>query len=673
MKKCYLFIPLLLFCLAGCAQNEQRRGYLPGKIPIDASRWYQLTNASNGLDELFDGDCQQKPNTGYNKLVPHYESWYPLKEGETMRIDSLKWYCYRTIDAPHPVTLYVIDSNWKRIEIGKFTGKQAATWYGPEADKANHFAFANPISGFRYLVLDSWGEFPAELELYGKYMPPSATAKLKTTSTKLSNLFGINAFEWDFEDPKNPMVLDAARLKPMSNFTGFRHYLDWGQLEPEQGRYTFAPVRNGGWNYDTLYRWCQDERIEVLACLKTIPKWMQESYPEGKRNAENIPARYGAEITKPSAYVEHGRVAFQFAARYGGNSKLDLELVRVDTTSRWKGDVVNKKRIGLGLVKYVECDNERDKWWKGRQAYQTAREYAANLSAFYDGHKGTMGPGVGVKNADPNMLVVMGGLANPDPGYLMGMIDWCREFRGYRPDGSINLAWDVINYHFYCNDANDAPGKEQTEGRPPEATIAGKTAARVVELAAEYAPGMPVWITEAGYDIHPQSPQGVRQQGSKSTVEVQGDWILRTSLLYEKMGIGKLFFYQLYDDNAGSSTRYATSGLINADKTNRPAADCLRQVNELFGSYSYQATIMSNPIVDRYGDEQNSMVAVYAAEKSSEGKAVDVEIGADTALIYHPAWGKEHMSVEKRATANGKVRVIAGGTPIFLVGRAHKR
>ena len=48
---------------------------------------------------------------------------------------------------------------------------------------------------------------------------------------------------------------------------------------------------------------------------------------------------------------------------------------------------IRTREIGLNLIKYVECENERDKWWKGRRAYQTLAEYAANLSAFYDGHK----------------------------------------------------------------------------------------------------------------------------------------------------------------------------------------------------------------------------------------------------------------------------------------------
>ena len=125
--------------------------------------------------------------------------------------------------------------------------------------------------------------------------------------------------------------------------------------------------------------------------------------------------------------------------------------LRLVQSRRWAG--LNTVKIGLGLIHYIECDNERDKWWKGRKAYQTGREYAANLSAFYDGHKNTLGPGVGVKNADPSVQVVIGGVAAATTDYVRGMIDWCREFRGYKANGEIDLCWDVINQHLYANNA----------------------------------------------------------------------------------------------------------------------------------------------------------------------------------------------------------------------------
>ena len=378
--------------------------------------------------------------------------------------------------------------------------------------------------------------------------------------------------------------------------------------------------------------------------------------------------RYGKDPSDPASYTEQAKMAFQFAARYGGNKAADINLLKVDATPRWKDDQVNTVKTGLGLIRYIECDNERDKWWKGRVAYQTGREYAANMSAFYDGNKCKLGPGAGVKNADHNMKVVMGGLSNPSTSYIMGMIDWCKQYRGYKPDGSVDLPWDIINYHYYANDANDN-NKEQTRGVAPELTSTAKTAEEFVQFAHQNAGDMPVWVTEAGYDINQQSPQRATAAGNKSVEEVEADWILRTSLLYARYGIERVFYYQLYDDNPNSTTKFGTSGLMNTDKASRPAADLMFQVNKLFGAYTYVQTINSDPIVDKYTFNNKTMFALMVPDARGRTAAYQLDLGkADTAYIYQPKAGARQMLLTKIKTANGKVLVTVTETPVFVTG-----
>jgi endoglucanase len=248
----------------------------------------------------------------------------------------------------------------------------------------------------------------------------------------------------------------------------------------------------------------------------------------------------------------------------------------------------------LDLIKYIECDNERDKWWKGRKGYQTAREYAANLSAFYDGHKNTMGAGVGVKNADPNMKVVIAGLVT-GPDFVKGMVDWCKEFRGYNPDGTVNLCWDIVNFHLYTDNGSSNQSGTSTRGAAPEKTNANQILDDFVKVAREVSNDLPIWITEAGYDVHESSPIKTIAIGSKSPSQVQADWILRTALFSARHGIEKLFFYQMYDDNPAAGM-FGSSGLINEDQTRRPTADFFFQANKLFGEYVYKETIHSDPL-----------------------------------------------------------------------------
>ena len=74
-------------------------------------------------------------------------------------------------------------------------------------------------------------------------------------------------------------------------------------------------------------------------------------------------------------------------------------------------------------------------------------------------------------------------------------------------------------------------------------------------------------------------------------LQVQADWVLRTALLYSRVGINRTFFYQLYDDNATVPIQFYSMGLLNNDKTRKPAADYLAQTLKLFGDYSYKKTL----------------------------------------------------------------------------------
>ena len=643
-----------------------------GKIPIDGSRWYQLTNAPNTLAPLFDGSTATGSTINWGKVIPTYDSYYALQPGETITLSGIKFYDGAGTNPNDPLTLSVITDTWQRIPVATFTGALYNQWVGPNPSQPNNFQLATPLSNIRYLVLTASLAYPTEIELYGTYAAgtPLPTTNLPALAvqkqTKLGQEMSINGFEWDVEDPNAPGTVDATRLAAIKNFTGFRHYLDWQKLESTQGGYTFNPVHSGGWNFDAMYTSLKASNITVLACLKTLPDWLLNTYPASERDLENVPVRYGQNFASPASYLEQAKVAFQFAARYGANASVSTSLLSVDQSTRWPGDGVNQVRVGLNLVHYMECDNERDKWWKGRKAYQTGREYAANLSAFYDGHKNTMGAGVGVKNADPTMQVVMAGLASPSPDYVRGMIDWCKEFRGYRADGSVNLCWDVINYHYYSNNAGTSQGGNATRGAAPEVSGTAQAAQAFIQMAHQYAADMPVWVTEAGYDQNQGSPLKAIAIGSRSVALTQADWMLRSALLYARWGIERTFFYQLVDDNPNSPVQFSSAGLVNADRSARPAADFLRQTTQLLGAYTYTGTLNSDPLVDRYEANGKTAYALMVPDEQGRTATYTLSLGSDSATIYVPQAGAA-MRVTRVRTQNGQLTLTVTETPQFVV------
>lgn len=488
---------------------------------------------------------------------------------------------------------------------------------------------------------------------------------LQTEKPVLKDFFGINGFEWDFlqnpDEPNDVLHIFAPKMELIKSFGGFRHYLDWEKLEADRGDYTFNPTKAGGWNLDAIYESCKNAGIPMLVCLKSCPDWLQKTYPENIRNAENVPAPYGSDLLKPASYILQAKAAFQFAARYGGNKNLDTSLISVNSKPRWTADSVNHKKVGLDLVKYIECDNERDKTWKGPQAHQTPEQYAANLSAFYDGDQGKLGNNVGVKTADPNMLVVMGGLAVPDVDYVRKMLDWCKKNRGLKADGSVNLCFDVINYHQYANDHSDHQSKK---GIAPELSDEGKIADSFVKLGQQY--HLPIWVTETGYDVNKDSPQAARAIGDKTIEQTQADWLLRTSLLYARHGIDKVFFYLLNDVNKQNPVQYSSSGLLDG-LSRRPAANFILQTKNLMGGFKYVQTLSNDPIVDVYTSGAKKIYIVFVPDQTGRTAVCHLNLGnAGQATIYSLSANTVFMGKKSAKTENGKLDVIATETPVFV-------
>jgi hypothetical protein len=501
---------------------------------------------------------------------------------------------------------------------------------------------------------------------------PQINVDHSKNTVPLKNMFGINSYEWNFlENPGSPndrKHIYEDNMALIKAFSAVRHYLNWNRIETTKGNYTFNPTNNGGWDEDIIYERCKKEGILVLADLKNIPEWLQNTYPASSRDDDNAPAPYAQSLNDPASYADQARAAFQFTARYGYNKNIDRSLVKVDDRKRWNGDLPNEVKIGMGLIKYIECGNERDKWWGGDETHQTAEQYAANLSAFYDGNMGKLGPGVGVKAADPNMQVVMGGLATANVKLVQKIIDWCKINRGVKKDGSVNLCFDVINYHLYSNNGDVRIHKKPTTGIAPELSISGSIARQFVNLANSLPQQPEVWVTETGYDINQESYQKAESIGAKTVLANQADWILRTSLLYIRYGVKRVFFYQLFDDHAGGTTQYATSGLAEGIKR-RPAADYILQTTKLMGNYNYIKTISKDPLVDQYQLGNKIMYILTIPDETGRKAAYTLDLGkAVKANIYNLKMGAGVMDRKQVNTTNGKVTIEVTETPVFVEG-----
>ena len=296
-----------------------------------------------------------------------------------------------------------------------------------------------------------------------------------------------------------------------------------------------------GWYFDQYYAALAKHGVTIAPCLMQSPPWLAPG-------SEDRPVVANADPELPASYAAHADYLFQFAARYGR---------RAVPLPQLKLGADQPKKSGLGLIRYLENWNEPNKNWRGKLAEFSPDQFAAMCSADYDGDQGRMGPGFGVKAADPSMKLVMGGLVGVNIPFIDGMRRWSLAHR------SGSLPFDVINVHTYCNDAKGGEGLGTTGISPEASDLYGRLSA-LAQWRDQHATKCEVWLSEFGYDVNPQSGQRAPILGKRSSEWTQAAWISRTYLIAAAAGIDRAMQYMFRDVNLTDRTQYASSGFVTA-------------------------------------------------------------------------------------------------------------
>ena len=274
-----------------------------------------------------------------------------------------------------------------------------------------------------------------------------------------------------------------------------------------------------------------------------------------------------ADTTDPMTYRFAAQCCFVFAARYGRTTGHPVELLRVDSA-----ETPNQ---GMDLVKYFQFWNEPNLTWEGERGFTNPFEFAAWMSACYDGHMGQLGPGMGMKAGDPTMLFVMPGLTGLYPDYMRGAMLWWDYHRG--PG---NYPIDVLSFHYYHNTVG---GQGISEGRagltPDMPSPNGEFFDNMLPISRElrdrWFPGKEWWLSETGYDEGFRSLQAARIGDSVDNYPrpigtLKGEWILKS--MFHALGAGcqKIDHYMyrngapLAELNAnGFTNTYQSSGYVD--------------------------------------------------------------------------------------------------------------
>jgi len=364
-------------------------------------------------------------------------------------------------------------------------------------------------------------------------------AQTSKPAVTMDQLIGANAF---IDDP-----IDKIQAV---GFIREYHNWEWDERGESYKGYPDSKIRwaPGEWNFDDFYTKLKEAHVGVSPCVQGAAPWLQ-----GKKNfpASHKPVdQTGANPADPNAYHAKAHHMFQYAARYGSRKVPDNKLTLAADQPR---------KSGMGLIKYIEDWNEQDRDWEGKDAQFLPEEYAAMASADYDGHCKTMLPEsgtFGVKNADPGMKFVMGGLVEINTGYIDQMRKW---FKANRKDGK--FAADVINFHHYAwKDGKSWQGGGPAKS-PEDDDFKGKMEV-MVKYRNENLPGVEVWISEFGWDTHPKSRLSPPAIGPFDIQEVQAQWLVRSYLAFAAAGVDRAQMFMLRDVNPSDTTWFASCGLV---------------------------------------------------------------------------------------------------------------
>ncbi|TWT84416.1 hypothetical protein CA13_58940 [Planctomycetes bacterium CA13] len=279
---------------------------------------------------------------------------------------------------------------------------------------------------------------------------------------------------------------------------------------------------------DNIFQSYHEAGIGVLTYMFLTPQWASSAPADAlERMRASFP---------PQDLSLYGEFCFQMAARYGSVKHPEDVLLTTD------------KRSGMDLVKYYEMWNEPN---LNPSPEATWGGWAAPVDTYYEMMK--FGAEA-VKRADPNALVTSAGYA----GMSTDVVDPLRLYE--YPDGTHPLDLiDLINVHFYSG--HEPPETCRTDGnaKVTSSTTFPENLRQLSKWRDRYAPEMPIWMTETGYDS--AGPFG-------TTEAIQAARLPRVVMLCLANGIEKVFVYR---ETGSTPSQHACSGVLRNDFSRKPS------------------------------------------------------------------------------------------------------
>ena len=416
-----------------------------------------------------------------------------------------------------------------------------------------------------------------------------------------------------------------------------REYHNFGWSITEDKKMYFN--KYSWWDFDNYYKNLSSKGITILPCIQMGEQSVFN------RNRNEKPVIKGDDTTDPMSYKIHSNYLFNYAARYG-NTKVNELRLNLDSKETVK--------TGLGYITYYEDWNEPDKTWQGPDAQFNSTELAAMLSADYDGHEGRLGDTYGIKRADPNSKLVMGGMAGGST-----MVTWLNEMQSWaninRTDKKLPL--DVINYHQY------------TSTHSPENSTFVEDAKKIIAWRDSNDKTKEIWITEFGWDTN------INSTHAAPSLDTQRDWIIREYLIGDRIGLDRVVVYDALNDGPSSdTTQYSTSGLAtnsNEGFIKKSSWYGVNTAKNTLKGFKFKEVIEESNNIYIYKYENDSNEECYVLWSPTEnGRIINdykLNVGNTSSVVKTELKDKEELGINTNLPVkNNEVTLSVSESPIFV-------
>jgi hypothetical protein len=212
---------------------------------------------------------------------------------------------------------------------------------------------------------------------------------------------------------------------------------------------------------------------------------------------------------------------------------------------------------GLGQIEEIEIGNEDDARWAGPLRFHNPLVKLLKLKKGYEG----------AKAADPNIKVISGALTGIDTSYLKAMY-----FVNLLRFGTRSVPFDVIAVNEYATNAGGQHGAT-SDGISPEQFLLYEKLKALIHFRNRYYPGMPVYLTEFGYDVHDGSNYEVPDIPGQTSEQTKACWIIRSMELTAAARVSKYFQYTQRNIPGGdfSTTGFSYDTLLKVPGKQLPA------------------------------------------------------------------------------------------------------